>query len=610
GGEALPSESASRLRAALPSVRLVNLYGPTEVTIDATFAEVSGKESGLTLPIGRPVANTHAYVLDSALHPLPIGVPGELFLGGAQLALGYLGRPQLTAERFVPNPFSAQPGARLYRTGDKARWLADGTLQYLGRVDFQVKLRGQRIELGEIEAALLQQPGVRDAVALVRHDVAGHQHLVAYLVPSEAALALEAETLRTALLRLLPEYMVPSAFVSLQALPLTPNGKLDRKALPAPDSQHDHAFLPPSSPTEVQLASLWLQLLRVERVGLNDSFFALGGHSLLATQLVSRIRSSFGAELPLRAVFEAPSLAALARRIDSAHPHSALQAPPVRAVPRTGVLPLSFAQQRLWLIDQLQPNSPAYNIPTALRVEGALDVAALESSLRALIQRHESLRTTFSLHDEEPIQVIHPDADFSLPVVDLSALPTEQRETQARRLATEEALRPFSLVTSPLIRGSLLRLQPTSHVLLVTMHHIVSDAWSSGVLVRELAELYAARTSGTQSHLPPLPVQYADFAAWQRGWLRGDVLQRQLDYWRHQLSGAPALLELPTDKPRPSVQSHRSASVPVSFSHPLSEELLAFCQRQGTTPFMTLLAAFQLLLSRYSGQDDVVVGAP
>ncbi|MFP2913529.1 non-ribosomal peptide synthetase, partial [Pyxidicoccus sp. 3LFB2] len=304
GGEALPSESASRLRALLPSVRLVNLYGPTEVTIDATFAEASGEESGLTLPIGRPVANTHAYVLDPALRPVPTGVPGELFLGGAQLAFGYLGRPGLTAERFIPHPFSTTPGARLYRTGDKARWRADGTLEYLGRVDFQVKLRGQRIELGEIEAALQQQPGVRDAVALVREDVPGHQHLVAYLVPSEAAP--ETEALRSALLRHLPEYMVPAAFVTLQALPLTPNGKLDRKALPAPDAQLAQAFVPPSSPTEQQLASLWLQLLRVERVGAHDSFFALGGHSLLATQLVSRIRASFGAELPLRAVFEAP----------------------------------------------------------------------------------------------------------------------------------------------------------------------------------------------------------------------------------------------------------------------------------------------------------------
>ncbi|MFP2913397.1 condensation domain-containing protein, partial [Pyxidicoccus sp. 3LFB2] len=318
----------------------------------------------------------------------------------------------------------------------------------------------------------------------------------------------------------------------------------------------------------------------------------------------------FGAELPLRAVFEAPTLAALARRIDSAHLHSALQAPAVRPVPRTGALPLSFAQQRLWLIDQLQPGSPAYNIPTALRVAGALDVTALESSLRALIERHESLRTTFAVQDGEPVQVIHPAADFSLPVVDLSALPTDEREARARLLVTEDALRPFDLATGPLVRASLLRLEPTSHVLLVTMHHIVSDAWSSGVLVRELAAFYAARTTGTQPHLPPLAVQYADYAAWQRSWLQGDVLQAQLGYWRQQLSGAPALLELPTHTPRPAVQSHRGASVPVSFSRAVSDELLAFCQRQGTTPFMTLLAGFQLLLSRYSGQDDVVVGAP
>ncbi|WP_163867071.1 non-ribosomal peptide synthetase, partial [Myxococcus eversor] len=610
GGEALPSESASRLRAALPSVRLVNLYGPTEVTIDATFAEVSGLESGLTLPIGRPVANTLAYVLDSALHPLPIGVPGELFLGGAQLALGYLGRPQLTAERFVPNPFSAQPGARLYRTGDKARWLADGTLQYLGRVDFQVKLRGQRIELGEIEAALLQQPGVHDAVALVRHDVPGHQHLVAYLVPSTDGQAPETEVLRSALLRLLPEYMVPSAFVSLQALPLTPNGKLDRKALPAPDSQHDHAFLPPSSPTELQLASLWLQLLRVERVGLNDSFFALGGHSLLATQLVSRIRSSFGAELPLRAVFEAPSLAALARRIDSAHLHSSLQPPPVRPVPRTGVLPLSFAQQRLWLIDQLQPGSPAYNIPTALRLEGTLELSALQRAFEALVLRHEALRTTFQAEGDEPWQVIHPAAIQPMQVVDLSALPAEQREARARRLATEDALRPFDLAAGPLLRATVLRLAPAEHVLLLCMHHGISDGWSMGVLVRELAALYEAFLHGQPSPLPQLPVQYADYAVWQRSWLQGETLHAQLGWWKQLLAGAPHALELPTDKPRPAALSNLGASVPVALPSGLSEAVEALAKREDATPFMVLLAAFQALLQRYSGQDDVLVGSP
>ncbi|MBZ4423333.1 non-ribosomal peptide synthetase, partial [Myxococcus sp. RHSTA-1-4] len=612
GGEALASELGPRLRAVLPEVRLVNLYGPTEVTIDSTSAEASGEESGVTVPIGRPVANTRAYVLDARMQPMPTGIPGELYLGGVQLAQGYLQRPHLTAERFVPDSLSGQAGARLYRTGDKVRWKADGTLEYLGRIDFQVKLRGQRIELGEIEAALKQQPGVRDATVLVREDVPGNQRLVGYVVPAPGQPP-ESAALRSALLKHLPEYMVPSAFVTLEALPLTPNGKLDRKALPPPDAgATSGGYLAPRMPTENQLAGLMAALLRVERVGVDDSFFALGGHSLLATQLVSRIRATFGVELPLRAVFESPTLAGLAQRITALQGGGAPrhQAPPLRPVPRDRALPLSFAQQRLWFIDQLEPGSAAYNMPTAVRLSGALDIAALERALHALIARHESLRTTFATQDGEAVQLIHAPAQAPLPLVDLSPLPDERREAEARRAFSEEARRPFDLARGPLLRTTLLRLQGSEHVLLLTMHHIVSDGWSTGVLVRELAAMYQAEVSGTSPSLPALPVQYADYAAWQRDWLRGEVLEAWLGYWKRQLSGAPALLELPTDRPRPATQSFRGSFVPVALSRDLSDALLAACQRHGVTPFMLLLAAFQVLLHRYSGQDDIVVGSP
>ncbi|NPC83010.1 non-ribosomal peptide synthase/polyketide synthase, partial [Pyxidicoccus fallax] len=610
GGEALASELGPRLRAVLPEVRLVNLYGPTEVTIDSTFAEASGPESGLTVPIGRPVANTRAYVLDARMQPVPTGVPGELYLGGVQLAHGYLNRPHLTAERFVPDALSGEAGARLYRTGDKVRWLDDGTLEYLGRIDFQVKLRGQRIELGEIEAALKQQPGVRDATVLVREDVPGNQRLVGYVVPVAEG-SRETEALRSGLLRHLPEYMVPSTFVFLEALPLTPNGKLDRKALPPPEAGGD-SFVAPSTPVQRQLASLWSDLLHAERVGIHDSFFSLGGHSLLATQLVSRVRTAFGVELPLRAVFESPTLSGLSQRISALQGGGAAghQAPPLLPAPRTGPLPLSFAQQRLWFIDQLDPGSVAYNLPAAVRLSGTLDVSALERALQALIARHESLRTTFATQDGEAVQRIHEPASSPLPQVDLSTLPPEQREAEARRTFSEDSRRPFDLVRGPLLRTTLLRLEETEHVLLLTMHHIISDGWSTGVLVHELAAFYQAEVSGTPASLPALPVQYADYAAWQRGWLRGEVLDAQLGYWKRQLSGAPPLLELPTDRPRPATQTFRGANVPVVLSHDLSEAVLAMCQRHGVTPFMLLLTAFQALLHRYSGQDDIVVGSP
>ncbi|WP_164020351.1 non-ribosomal peptide synthetase, partial [Pyxidicoccus trucidator] len=598
-GEACTSELVARWK---PGRRFINAYGPTETTICATLD--SEVEAG-RVTIGQPFDNVRAYVLDAHLRPAPVGVPGELFVGGAGLARGYLGRPELTAERFIPNPFSSAPGERLYRTGDKVRWLADGHLEYLGRIDFQVKLRGFRIELGEIEAVLSSHPSVREAVVVLRED-----RLVAYAVPQPEH-SLDATSLRSFLQQRLPEYMVPSAFVSLAALPLTTSDKVDRKALPAPDGALAAGveFVAPRNETEQRLAALWSEVLRVERVGIHDNFFELGGHSLLVTQVVSRIRASLGVELPLSTLFEAPTLEALARTVEtSTQAARTLAQPPLRPVERTGALPLSFAQQRLWFLDQLVPDSALYNVPAPLRLEGTLDTAALERSLTELVRRHEVLRTSFPSEAGQPLQVIAPPAPLPLERADLSVLPAAEREAEARRLIEAECRKPFSLARGPMLRALLLKLADTEHVLLLNVHHISSDGWSLGVLVREVAALYEAFSQGQPSPLPELPVQYADFAAWQRQWLQGEALEAQFSYWRQQLAGAPQVLELPTDRPRPATQSYRGASLWRLMPKALSQALAALCQREGVTSFMALLAGFQSLLSRYSGQTDIVVG--
>ncbi|QRN95172.1 non-ribosomal peptide synthase/polyketide synthase [Archangium violaceum] len=609
GGEALPSELAEKLRRFVPG-RLINMYGPTETTVWSSTHRVD--EAPGAVPIGTPIANTGLYVLDGHLRPVPTGVAGELYIGGAGVVRGYLGRPELTAERFVPHPFG-EPGARLYRTGDVARWRADGTVEFLGRADNQVKLRGFRIELGEIESVLARHPGVRAAVVSTWTPAPGDVRLVAYLVPGSGQ-ALDTGALRELVRQGLPEYMVPSAFVVLEALPLTPNGKVDRKALPAPEGAglEPRSFVAPRTPTEQLLAGLWARVLGVERVGLHDDFFELGGHSLLATQLFSAIRQAFQVELPLRDLFAAPTVAGLAERVDAAVRAGALQEQvPLRASRHEGPVALSFGQQRLWFLDRMEPGNPAYNVPGAVRLEGRLDVAALEGALRELSRRHEVLRATFHERAEEAVQVTSaPPEGWRLEVVDLGTLPEAGREAEARRLATEEARKSFDLGRGPLMRARLLRLGEREHVLLLVLHHIVSDGWSLGVLVREVGRLYGALTEGREPVLPALPVQYADYAVWQREWLRGPVLESQLEYWRQRLAGAPPVLELPTDRPRPPEQSFRGASLPVRLSRELSERVRALAQAEGSTPFMVLLAALQVVLYRYSGQEDLCVGSP
>ena len=611
GGEALLGRSLRNWREQAPETRVVNEYGPTETVVGCCVYEVAAAEvKEGAVPIGRPIANTQLYVLDEWQRPVPVGVAGELYVGGAGVTRGYWRRPELTAEKYLPDPFSAQTGARLYRTGDLVRHLADGNLEYLGRADEQVKVRGYRIELGEIEAVLAEHEEVREAIVVVREEAAADKRLVAYLLTADGA-ELNNGELRSWLREKLPEYMVPTAFVTLSELPLTPNGKVDRRALPAPEPlQAGSQRVAPRTPGEELLVGIWAEVLGVEQPGIEDDFFELGGHSLLATQVISRIRQAFEVELPLRTLFEASTPARLAAVVEAELSEgTALAIPPVKAVERDGALPLSFAQQRLWFLDQLEPGSAAYNIPAAVRLKGLLDVKALERSLKEVVRRHEVLRTTFTVVQGQPVQVIGEGEEFGLSVLELAAeLSAEEREAEVQRLAQVEAAQPFDLGTGPLLRGTLLRLSAEEHVALLTMHHIVSDGWSTGILIRELAALYEAFTQGQPSPLPELPIQYADYAVWQREWLSGEVLERQLGYWREQLAGAPAQLELPTDHARPAVQSFAGGFEDFKVSRELSEQLRRLSRSEGTTLFMTLLAAFKLLLYRYTGQDDIVVG--
>ncbi len=822
------------LRFCGPDTRFINSFGLTEATIDSTFFESRQLDlhADRLVPIGRPFANTQLYILDKRFQPVPVGVPGELFVGGLGVARGYLNRPELTAERFVTLTLAGGPAAsiRLYRTGDLSRYLPDGNVEFLGRADHQVKIRGYRIEPGEVEAVIRQHPAVRQTVVLARDgrlvaylaadlavdrvpiesrcraalaqpgnghldgagaldlpmldlssgglalaDVpdawaAGHSlHLQPQLpgvaeapemtgtilwkrgheagvmldagqpaqlallrqslkhvaaeddlrvadlrgsdprVPLRATCRVEFEDgrtrelvvenlsvggarllaepelwkgglplrlcllagdgggcdgpdalwldgvvwwhrderagvkfnttpetrarlqqrveafrqsqrfsladLRTFLKSKLPDYMVPSAFVILDSLPLNSSGKIDRLALPAPDlaqAETGVEYVAPRTPTEEALAGVWAQVLTLPRVGVHDNFFELGGHSLLATQLVSRVRDAFQLDLPLRKVFELPTIATLAEAVEAARQQqTGAYVPPIVPVPRDQPLPLSFAQQRLWFLDQLEPGSASYNLPEAVRLTGALNVGALERALNEIVRRHEALRTTFTLTaDGRPLQVIAPALTLALAVTDLSALPAPQREAEATRLATAEAQRPFDLAAGPLVRAGLLRLAAAEHILLLTLHHIVGDDWSSSVLTQELAALYDAFSHGRPSPLPDLRLQYADFAAWQRGWLQGEVLETQLGYWRRQLAGAPPVLELPTDRPRPAVQTFNGAYQSFTLPASLTRQLKAFTQREGATLFMTLLAAFAALVQRYSGQTDFTIGTP
>ncbi|HEY2738831.1 MAG TPA: condensation domain-containing protein, partial [Thermoanaerobaculia bacterium] len=501
---------------------------------------------------------------------------------------------------------------------DLARHLPDGDLEYLGRIDHQVKVRGFRIELGEIEAALASVAGVVEAAVVLRRDLAGGDGLVGYVV-AEAGEDLSGSALREHLKARLPDYMVPAQVVLLEALPLTANGKLDRRWLaeqaPGGEAVSGTAWRSPRTPAEEILAGIFSQVLAVEQVGAEDGFFALGGHSLLATQLLSRLREAFAVELPMRVIFEHPTVAGLAREIEKggiAQQQPIVPIVPIVPVDRGADLPLSFAQERLWFIDQLEGGS-LYNVPVALRMSGPLSVAALVRTLAEVVRRHEVLRTVLpgdGGDGGQARQVILPPAGLTMPLVDLTALPWERREGAAETELLHEARRPFDLARGPLFRPLVWRLDAAEHLVLVAMHHVVSDLWSLGVLVREVAALYPAFAAGEPSPLPELAVQYADFAAWQRAWLSGEVLARELEHWRQRLAGAPPVLDLPLDRPRTSVRGHHGAVIDLALPAPLAADLLALSRRQGVTLFMTLLAAWQTLLSRISGQSDISVGTP
>ncbi|HEX8767803.1 MAG TPA: amino acid adenylation domain-containing protein, partial [Jatrophihabitans sp.] len=643
GSDVWTAASAARLRALCgPQVRIVHAYGVTEACIDSThYLLPAGPVEQDRLPIGRPLPGVRISLLDEAGRPVADGEPGELCIGGVGVARGYLGRDELTAQRFGADP--AMPGERLYRTGDLARWLPSGDLEFLGRNDHQVKVRGFRVELGEIEARLAACPGVRDAVVVPREAPGGDRQLVAYYLTGETADGAgdgaaedaaggastggpSAGALRDWLAQALPGHMVPAAYVRLAGWPLTPNGKVDRQALPAPDPQAyvQSEQAEPVGPLETALAAIFAELLGVERIWPHDDFFALGGHSLLATRVASKIREVLGREVPPTALFGAPTVAALAEWLTSTAGTSTAERlasteqpaadrtavlPPISLVDRSRPLAPSFAQQRLWFLSQLEGGSEAYHVVEAFSLDGPLDRAALAGALDALVARHEALRTRLVSDAGVLSQQVDPaDTGFRLLVEDL----TGEADAAARLLTIrqQEAGAPFDLARGPLARGRLVVLSADRHVLLLTLHHVMSDGWSMDVLARELGVLYTARQRSEPDPLPPLRVQYADYAAWQREWLSGAVLARQSEFWQQALAGAPALLELPTDSPRPAEQDYRGAQLPFELDAELTAALTALSRRYGCTLFMTVLAGWALVLSRLSGQDEVVIGTP
>ena len=595
-------------------LRILNAYGPTEVTYGATAYEfLSAGEPERDVPIGRPFPNYEVYIADADLQPVPVGVPGEILIGGVGLSRGYLNRPELTAAKFIPHPFDKRPEARLYRTGDLGRYLHDGNIEFLGRIDDQVKIRGYRVEPAEIEASLLLHPDVRQAAVAVREIRPGDKRLIAYVVLKDGWM-LAAKELRGFLKEKLPGYMIPSAFEVLDALPLMPNGKIDRQALPAPDLCciiDDAGYARPHTCVEEILAGIWSEVLGADMVGIHDNFFESGGHSLLATQVVSRIRNLFNVEIPLRTLFERPTVSELAEVLGAVSHTGEMQSdPPVLPISRQGPLPLSFAQERMWFLDTFSGGSPVYNILFTIRLGGHLKITALEQGLKEIIRRHEVLRTKFPVENDMPVQRITPEVIFRLPIDDISAMPGKTLEAGALQMAKEDASRAFDLAGGPLFRARLIRLKPDYHMLALTMHHIVFDGWSTGILFRELSVLYQAFSNGEPSPLPDPHLQYADFAGWQRQWFQGKTLAGQLSYWMKQLEGAPAFTGLTTDRPRPPVQTYRGSWQTLSLSEELTRRLKSLCRSEGVTLFMTLLAGFNAMLHRYTGQEDLVIGSP
>ncbi len=613
GGEALHGETLRPWREAAPATRVVNEYGPTETVVGCCVYDRAASEIGSgAVPIGGPVGGARLYVLDDHAALVPPGVVGELYTGGAGVTRGYNGQPALTAERFVPDTLGDGVGGRLYRTGDRCRWRVDGTLEYVGRTDHQVKIRGHRIELGEIAAVLREHEDVRDAVVLAREDASGQRQLVAYALRGSRGASIssvDAAGLLAFLRERLPAFMMPTVVVLLDEWPQTINGKVDRSALPAPVAREESATLEDATLTEQAIADIWADVLQRPQVGLQQNFFDLGGYSLLAVQIMSRVRRVFDVEVPLAAFFDGPTVRELAVQVkrhleDGCH----AQLPPIMPAPRDGTLPLSFAQQALWIENQMAGGA-TYNITAAVRLAGPLNRGLLRRTLNEIVRRHEVLRTTFVTGPSGPRQVISEDTDVALEDIDLADLPDDERSPEMIRAMADRCHTVFDLATGPLLRATLFRPGADEHVAHLTLHHILSDQWSTGILINEISTLYAALADQRPSPLPELPVQYADYAIWQRTTTR-DALAGKISYWTRTLEGAPIYLNLPTDRPRPPQRSYYGDSERLVLSRELTQGLKALARQQRGTLYATLLAVLQVLLYRYSGQEDFVIGTP
>ncbi|GGO96051.1 non-ribosomal peptide synthetase [Wenjunlia tyrosinilytica] len=605
GGEELTAPLVEQVRRLRPGLRVIDHYGPTETAVGALVSTVADRLSG-PIPIGTPLPNYRAWILDARLRPVLQGAPGELYIAGDGVARGYWEQPGRTAERFLPDPFAVEPGSVMYRTGDLARQRPDGAVVFLGRADDQVKIRGNRVELGDIETVLRRDKRLADAAVVARDDGAG-MHLVAYVAPRRGTFV-QGPELAEELRCQLPEYMVPGAIVALQALPLTPNGKLDRSALPAPDPSASRTapYVAPRTGTETLLAEVWEDILGCGKVGSRDDFFReLGGNSLDATRAVARVRAATGVALQVSALFEAPTVAALAEQVEAGRAAASVggASDAITPVDRTGPLPLSYAQRRIWMLSQVDGANTAYNIPAAIRIGGPLDIDVLVRALGEVVARHEALRTNFVQVDGVPAQVVREAAPIEVPMVDI-------RATDVAARAQAHASRPFDLERDELFRAAVLRVSAEEHVLLLCLHHIVSDGWSTTVLWQEIASLYTNFRAGQESPLKPLPSQYADFAAWQNRWLDSPEIAPQLTYWTRQLDGLPALLELPTDRPRPSLQGGEGATLAITVPSETVLALRGLSVEQRATMFMVMLTAFNVLLARYTGQHDIAVGTP
>jgi amino acid adenylation domain-containing protein len=613
GEPMLPSDVSKWYAVAGPEgARLVNLYGPSETTMVKFLYFVSETDQWKrTIPIGHPMSGAKAILVDEGGRPCPPGVAGQIYIRTPYHSLGYYGQPELTAQVFVPNPFSDDPQDIVYKTGDLARALENGDYELIGRSDQQIKIRGVRIEPGEIEAVLNQCKGVAQSVVVAREDQPGEKHLVAYVV-AKNGVPLASKQLQSSLRERLPEYMVPGTLVTMEELPLTPNGKVDRHRLPQPPARTDEKeYVAPRTAEQEILCGIWEEVLRQERVGIEDNFFEIGGHSLLATQLVSRVRRAFAVELPLRALFESPTIAGMSERIEQQRRNGrSNEIPPLKGVKRDGPLPLSFGQQRLWFIDQLEGTSTEYNVLEALRLRGELDRNAMERAINRIVERHEILRTHFADVDGEPVQIVEPDLHIEVALDDLTGFDEKQRQERMADALRREMQQPFDLARGPLLRIRLLRLDEQEHIMLRTMHHVISDGWSHAVFHQEFMTLYEGFHEGREDPLPPLPIQYADFASWQRSWLDGEAWNQGVKYWKDQLAGIPEQLQLPTDRPRPAVQTFAARECHVCLNAELSAALKRLSHANHATLYMTMLSAFSMLMRRYSGQDDIVIGSP